>query len=157
MPWLPPFYRLSSILPPPSNLHGSKIKQIHFENAFTPIQRQKMCTIQSKSPIFPCIFVVCLYYQLTVTNTLQQQRQMLHSLRSHVQHLKFASRAGINGGSTDGGYSDKNGVANDGGSSIVLPSGSSFLGSTVLLHWSSCLVMARQTSPASLLPADTFG
>ena len=100
MPRLPPFYRLPSILPPPSNLHGSKIKQIHFENAFTPIQRQKKCTIQSKSPIFPCIFVVCFYYQLTVTNTLQQQRQMLHSLCSQEQHLKFGQEPASTEGAT---------------------------------------------------------
>ena len=159
MPWLPPFYCHQTTLHPPATVQFA-----WFKNQTNPLQKclhtnttpnQVHDTI--KAPICPCIFVVCLRHQPTVTITLQQQRQMLHSLRSHVQHHKFASRAGVNGGSNEGGYSSKNGVANDGGSSIVLPSGSSFLGSTVLLCWSCHLVMAGRTSPASLLPADTFG
>jgi hypothetical protein len=86
----------SSILPPPDYPPPSPQD---FKIAFTPIQCRIKCTIQSTSPICLHIFVICLHHQPTVTNTLQQQQQMLHSLCSHAQHLKFASKpASMEGG-----------------------------------------------------------
>ena len=64
----------SSILPPPDYPPPSPQD---FKIAFTPIQCRIKCTIQSTSPICLHIFVICLHHQPAVTNTLQQQQQML--------------------------------------------------------------------------------